>query len=167
MKTLRMYVNPGKPVNLNRISRRLAKRHDMGGAEIKGNGSDPLGPYLTFIVPDSVCPRDVQKYRNVVKVLDVTPSDVPSLFKVYPTGEVIDSFDDMWNRYSLELRKSGTEKHGWPFRREKPYMILEGTENVYPEQIAAYQGIAKAERVDPNVVHILAMKYRGSKNLYK
>jgi hypothetical protein len=167
MKTLRMYVKPGKPVNIDRIRSRLAKRHDMEGSYIAETGSDPLGTYLTFMVPDTVRPGSVQRYRNVVRVLDVTPSDVPSLFKVYPAGGVIDSFDEMWDKFGLELRKSGTERRGWLFKSEKPYMILEGRENVYPEQIAAYPGISKVERVDPNVVHVLATEYRGHTNLYK
>jgi hypothetical protein len=165
MKTLRMYVKPGRPVNLGRISSRLAKRHDMSGSGIIENGSDPLGPYLTFIVPDTVRPRDVQRYRNVVRVLDATPGSIPSFFKIYPTGDAIDSFDDMWNRYGLHLRESGMEMRGWPFKKEKPYMVLEGTENVYPEQIAAYPGIAKAERMGPNVVHAPATGYRGNTNI--
>ncbi|MCD6495746.1 MAG: hypothetical protein J7K54_00575 [Candidatus Aenigmarchaeota archaeon] len=152
MKEMRVYVKTGKAINLDRMRQRLGNYHDMSDAVITEINSDPLGVYYNFVVPDTVSPKEL-KYRGVKKVLDVTPSMVPSLFKAYVDGDVIDSFDDMWRRFDLELKKSGTEKTGL-FKREKNYMIFEGSENVHPEQIQAYPGIVKAVRIDQYIVDI-------------
>jgi len=154
MKTLRVYVKPDNIMNLSKMRTGLAKKHDMSDSSITELDNDPFGTFMTFDVPDTVTPREIKRYRYVREVFDVTDSMIPSLFKAYPAGPVVDSFDDMWRSYGLELKKLGVEKHGWPFRKQRSYMILEGTEGVYAKQIAAYPGISAAKRIDQDIVDI-------------
>jgi len=165
MKTLRVYVKPGKRVNLSKMRTGLAKKHDMTGSSITELDKDSFGTFMTFDVPDTVMPREIKRYRHVREVLDVTDSIIASLFKAYPTGPVVDSFDDMWKSYGLELRKLGVEKHGWPFRKQRSYMILEGTESVHPKQIAAYPDISAAKRIDQDIVDIARRIENGTHEL--
>lgn len=137
MKTFKMYVESGHGVDLGKMRKRLNKKHDMTGAHISRNGEYLLGMYHVFHVPETVDPSEIERYRGVNAVYDVTPSEELSVFKAYVNtkkcGEM-DFFRELWDEHGMKIKQSGEEKK-WVLGKNRYYILLEGNKRTITDEL--------------------------------
>ncbi len=127
---------------INGIQERYGEMMNEFGLTLNEVGVDVYGAFMMLESPNGHIAHKIGDYKGIDLVHEIEEIPSREFFKAYiKTGKTVD-LESMGKEFGLKIRELGNEKSG---RKIIPYMIIEGDNNVYPEQIEKYDFISKVK----------------------